>query len=83
MEYGITYKIELFANFAIEAESERDALRIGYELLDNDTFRVSKLIPAFDDPFQWGDALADCGVSIDTGYEDGDLVLNVSDYIEE
>lgn len=83
MAYGICYEIRLYANFAVDAENEHDALEIADNLLQSDDFRMDKLIPALDDPWQWGDALGDCKVYVDEGYEDGDPVLDVSKYIKE
>ena len=83
MAYGICYEVRLYANFAIDAGSEKGALDKAYELLDSDSFRENVLIPQLDDPYQWGDSLADCKVYVDMGYEDGDPVLDTSKYIKE
>lgn len=60
--YEITYSTTLYAHFYIEAESEEDAIAKASGLLDNDTFVENQLIPALDDPYQWGDAIRDCNI---------------------
>lgn len=60
----ISYTIELYANFEIEADSDEEALKLAWELLYNDEFRETHIVPALDDPFQWGDAIADAKAEV-------------------
>lgn len=83
MAYGVCYEVKLYAHFAIDAECEHDALEIAESLLFSDYFRELKLVPALDDPWQWGDALNDCMVYPDRDYDGSYPVLDVSEYVRD
>ena len=82
MAYGVCYEVRLYAHFAIDAESEHDALEIAGSLLYSDDFRERRLVPALDDPYQWGDALNDCVVYSDGDYDGSYPVLDADEYAE-
>lgn len=60
----ISYSVTLYANFEIESDSDEEAMKVAWELLDNDGFRENHILPALDDPFQWGDALGCAKVEV-------------------
>ena len=81
MKHEIVYEVRLYASYYIEADDERKALDTANELLDNDLFRETRLIGDLDDPWQWGDALADCKVSAEVADESSELTLDPSRYL--
>lgn len=64
MTYEVSYSIVLYANYYIDADSKEDALVKGVDLLNNDDFRENELVPTFDEPLQWADALSECRVKV-------------------
>lgn len=65
----ISYSVTLYANFEIESDSDEEAMKVAWELLDNDEFRENHILPALDDPFQWADAMDSAKVEV-LGYPD-------------
>ena len=78
---NVTFEIRLYANFSIESDNDKDAVDTAMSLLYSDSFREDELIPELDDPLQWGDALADCRVYLDSDQESHETCLT-REYIE-
>lgn len=84
--YWLSCSVELYANYFIEAESEADALDKMARLVNSDDFREQRLIPDLDDPYQWGDALAEVKVTCaDFGDDDEPTITSeqIKRYLKE